>query len=66
MNVTLSEAFLVDPSRRSRRLDSLFVQNRHIRFVQLPPNIDILQVLKNRYGEHGEGRKRRERGMYVV
>jgi hypothetical protein len=63
MNVTLSEALFVDPSRRSQRLDTLFIQNRLIRFVQLPPAMDVLQVLRVRYGENGEGRPRRTKGM---
>ena len=42
MNVTMKQAELVDPSRKTRtKLDVFFVQNRLIRAAQIPAEIDI-------------------------
>ena len=49
MNVTLENARYFDPKRNSQRFDSFFVQNRLIRFVQIPKEINIRESLKQRF-----------------
>ena len=57
MNVTLSNATLVDPARTvSARLDSIMVQNRLIRFAQIPAEIDVKAELQRRFGPKQRGR----------
>lgn len=41
MNVTLKDARLVDASRRRGNFSHFFVQNRLVRFVQIPTEIDL-------------------------
>ena len=57
MNVTLEEARYYDPRRNSQKFDSFFVQNRLIRFVQIPQNIDIKEGLRQRFDPAARGEK---------
>ncbi len=49
MNVTMREVRLVDASRRSQRFDHFFVQNRLVRFVQIPSEVDVKRELRRMY-----------------
>ncbi len=49
MNVTMREVRLVDASRRSQRFDHFFVQNRLVRLVQIPSEVDVKRELRRMY-----------------
>ena len=51
MNITLQMAEFVDPRGLRKRFDVFFVPCRLIRFVQIPPEIDIRKGLKKLLGE---------------
>ena len=57
MNVTLEEARYYDPRRNSHRFDSFFVQNRLIRFVQIPSEIDVKKEMRLKYDPETRGKK---------
>ena len=60
MNVTLSDATLVDPARTvSTKLDSIMVQNRLIRFAQIPTEIDVKTELLRKFAPKQRGRGKR-------
>ena len=45
MNVTLENSVFCDPCGNRRKFDNFFVQNRLIRFVQIPRTIDLRAAL---------------------
>ena len=45
MNITLEKATFTDPSGQRRTFDQFFVQERLVRYVQIPSQIDIRQAL---------------------
>merc|ERR1711915_134080 len=45
MNVTLEDAEMIDPSGAKLNFSSFFVQNRLIRYVQIPEYLDIRTLL---------------------
>lgn len=60
MNVTMSDAIFTDPMGRRRSFQQFFVQNRLVRFVQIPAQIDVRQALEQRFSGRGRGRGRLE------
>ena len=47
MNVTLSKVLFCDPCGNRRKFDEFFLQNRLIRYVQIPKTIDMKSALIN-------------------
>lgn len=45
MNVTMKKVLFVDPCGNKRKFEEFFVQNRLIRFVQIPSVIDLRQAV---------------------
>ena len=45
MNVNMKKVLFVDPCGNKRKFDEFFVQNRLIRFVQIPSVIDLRQAV---------------------
>ena len=58
MNVTMREVVFVDGSHNKTRFESFFVQNRLIRFVQVPTEIDIKSAMKRMFDPNLRGRNR--------
>jgi hypothetical protein len=58
MNVTLREARFTDASRNSRRFESFFVQNRLVRAVQIPAQIDVARELDRMFDPAARGEQR--------
>lgn len=54
MNMSFEQATFTDPRGQSRTFDQFFVQERLVRYVQIPTQIDIRQAL----AETAEPRKR--------
>jgi len=65
MNVSLEAAIMMDPAGNTLHFDAFTVQNRLIRYVQIPESIDIIQALKEQTEmQAGRGRGRgRGRGQ---
>lgn len=55
MNVTMKEVDYFDPMRRKKRFDCFFVQNRLIRWVQIPTEIDMKKALHNMFNKENKG-----------
>ena len=49
MNVTLENVIFCDACGNRRKFDSFFVQNRLIRFVQIPKKIDLKSALSKAF-----------------
>eukprot|EP00088_Acartia_fossae_P016073 TRINITY_DN18968_c0_g1_i1.p1 TRINITY_DN18968_c0_g1~~TRINITY_DN18968_c0_g1_i1.p1 ORF type:complete len:156 (-),score=25.39 TRINITY_DN18968_c0_g1_i1:169-636(-) len=45
MNVKLEAATMLDPAGNTINFDNFYVQNKLVRYVQIPENIDIKQAL---------------------
>lgn len=61
MNTTLREAEFCDPMGFRRKFDVFFVPKRLIRYVQIPPEIDIKSSMEKMFGDRqamGRGRGR--------
>ena len=45
MNVTMKKVLFVDPCGNKKQFEDFFVQNRLIRFVQIPSRIDLRKAM---------------------
>lgn len=55
MNVVMKEVEFYDAMRNRSKLDSFFVQNRLIRFVQIPTEIDIKSSMQELFNPNQRG-----------
>merc|ERR1719209_1020529 len=53
MNITMEDVTFIDPRGSRLRFDSFFVQNRLIRYIQIPQSIDLKDVLQSTQSEQG-------------
>ena len=51
MNVTLENVVFQDPGGVKQKFEVFFAPNRLIRYVQIPPQIDIKKELEKLFGE---------------
>jgi len=58
MNITMEDVLFTDAHGNKAKFDSFFVQNRLIRFVQIPKHLDIKKELKTYTEGLGAGRGR--------
>jgi len=64
MSCMLENARLIDPSGNQQKFDNFFVQNRLIRYVQLPESLDVGEFLNKQTSMLQPGRGRgRGRGI---
>ncbi|XP_050532105.1 U6 snRNA-associated Sm-like protein LSm2 [Daktulosphaira vitifoliae] len=47
MNITMSDVTLTDPNNKRYYCDNFYLKSRLIRYVHLPPNIDIFSTMKD-------------------
>merc|ERR1719192_453191 len=61
MNITMEDVTFTDPRGSRLHFDSFIVQNRLIRYIQIPQSIDLKDVLQSTQSEQGgRGRGRGE------
>jgi len=58
MNVLMADVTLTDPSGRTLKFSSFFVQSRLIRYIQIPPSMDIRTAIQQTVDQTAPGRGR--------
>lgn len=58
MNITMEDVLFTDALGQKSKFDSFFVQNRLVRYVQIPKHISIQQSLEEACQPPGRGRGR--------
>jgi len=65
MNLNLEEVEMVDPSGAHLTFPNFYVQNRLIRYVQIPSDVDLQEALQQ-LGNHAAGRGRGRAGREEI
>lgn len=65
MNISMSDAVFTDARGNKQKFPHFFVQSRLIRYVQIPPDVDMMKTLSEQVsmGERGRGGPGRGRGV---